>query len=157
MRTLSLAVIGFALLACGGDDSDDGEGESEVAKGCMHFEFGPHCSLPESAMDDEPCGAQVMPHQHFDLTDASGLTAEFVVPTHGEYILLIAGNVTLEVTDDTGAAVAPEETESPVPDCSAAAVAHHFELHPKTYTLTFGAAVEFVAHQVDGAHDHDHH
>lgn len=160
MRPLLAAV---ALLAFGchdhhEDDHHDGDGQSDIAIGCDHFEYGPHEPLTAAAGDDAPTA---VPHAHYTVSvPAEGGDLRFTPPLAGEYLVLLnTTDATLAVTDADGAAVAAEATVTPGTDCPAAAVAHTFDLQAAPYTLTFGGAttVEVVIHGPAGQrHNHGH-
>ncbi len=160
MRGLTpILMVCLLAFACDDDSSEDTE-ESQIAIGCMHFMHGPHCSSPEAADDDPPCGAQAKAHQHFKVDLDQGTTLEFNAEQHANHYVLLGAESDVTITDADGNAVESKSDEAPGDQCSAAVRAVQYELHQAIYTLTFTGTgvIDVVIHRVDaGSHMHDDH
>ncbi len=158
---LTATIFVFALSACG---DDGGEGELSAAEdACEHMVEGPAESvtaLVDTASDAPDIGEE---HTRFDVTlvgDAGSLGGfvDLAIDEEGEFTVFMNSDVTMALQDGTGAAVAVEETNNNVVECSEVAIGHTVDLSVGTYSLELGPTAETEVQIVvvhEGEHEHD--
>lgn len=166
---LALSLSLFAIGAAGCDSRDDQDRApvedhfaEAVTDACTHLKNGP---AKAHTLTKDATGAPdlTVEHNRLDLTfvdvgAGQGGVGTWKSAEATDYVLLMSANVSVKITDSTGAEVKPEETLSTPSGCAEAAVAHKIELAVGTYTLSFGpgtdTAVKAVISEVGGEQGH---
>ncbi|HYO64921.1 MAG TPA: hypothetical protein VEU33_02460 [Archangium sp.] len=156
-KLLSACLLSSALLAgCGGEKN-----EADV-EGCEHLQKGPGAAVTATAAAS---GAPAVSNDHkrYDITLPAGTggnagSVSFAAAKASDYVFFLGSNVTLKVTNASGAEVAFEESATSSTECTQVKGRYVAPLQVGTYTLAFGptseSRVSLVIEETDHAHEH---
>lgn len=170
LKNIALAVslvLSFALAGCdgGGDPVPLAEEENINAEGCEHLAEGPSAavSAANTTSGTVPPPAISNDHKRYDIAlvgDTSGEQVGVVTFAPGEatdFVFFLSADVPLAIEDASGAAVAVEDKQTSIPECTEVKARHQVELDVGTYYLRFGptaeASVNVVVEEA-GGHEH---
>lgn len=162
---VSLVLSSFALAACdgGADPVPLPEEENINAEGCEHLAEGPSAAVTAAATVEATAPAISNDHKRYDVAladDTNGEKVGVVTFAPGEaadFVFFLSADVPLAIEDAAGAAVAVEDKQTSIPECTEVKARHQVELDVGTYYLRFGptaeASVNVVVEEA-GGHEH---
>ena len=149
------------LAACDHDHDHEEEEIDQVAEGCKHMEFGPEIALTIDNLDPPTVETY---HTRYDMTLNDGVMGYTGLLDYtsqgGMHYLIFDQSFEFNITDDSGAEVAPMMVENDPASCALADVVYHVMLPAGTYTFFFDEVPEsllkMVIHVANQDHSHAH-
>lgn len=136
-------MLGVVVGGCEDGHDHDHADESPEAEACEHLSEGPATALTANTTDDGDSADVSKSHTRYDLTlpgeaEKKGGYAKFISPQAGDYLLVMNGEVPVQLLDLQGNAVEPKSAGSALDGCSAVRRQAVYTLGVATYRLKLG-------------------
>jgi hypothetical protein len=157
----------FALAAAGCDGGEEEQPPPEEgtpdAEACEHLAEGPSAAVTASDTAAATAPAISNDHKRYDIALVDDMNGEkvgvvtFAPDEAADFLFFLSADVPLAIEDGSGAAVAIEDKQTSIPECTDVKARHQVELDVGTYYLRVGptaeASVNVVVEEA-GGHQH---